>query len=47
LNAQKRDVKPSSEDNVIVHEFQNEDTQEDNSVITISEDTRERRNLSN
>jgi hypothetical protein len=40
LNAQERDVEPSSEDKVIVHELQNEDTQEDNNVITISEDTR-------
>jgi hypothetical protein len=35
----KRDVEPSSEDKVVVHELQNEDTQEDNSVIIISEDT--------
>jgi hypothetical protein len=47
LNAQERDVEPSSEDKVIVHELQNEDTQEDNNVITISEDTGGRRNLSN
>ena len=38
LNAQERDVEPSSEDKVIVHELQIEDTQEDNNVITISED---------
>jgi hypothetical protein len=40
LNAQERDVGPSSEDKVVVHELQIEDTQEDNSVIMISEDTR-------
>jgi hypothetical protein len=39
LNAQERDVEPSSEDKVVVHELQIEDTQEDNNVITISEDT--------
>jgi hypothetical protein len=33
-------VGPSSEDKVVVHELQIEDTQEDNSVIMISEDTR-------
>jgi hypothetical protein len=33
-NAQERDVEPSSEDKVVVHELQIEDTQEDNNVIT-------------
>jgi hypothetical protein len=47
LNAQERDVEPSSEDKVVVHELQNENTQEDNSVIMISEDAEGRRNLSN
>jgi hypothetical protein len=47
LNAQERDVETSSEDKVVVHELQNEDTQEDNSVIMISEDTGGKRNLSN
>jgi hypothetical protein len=39
-NVQERDVEPSSEDKVIVHELQIKDTQEDNNVITIPEDTR-------
>jgi hypothetical protein len=39
-------VEPSSEDNVVVHKLQNEDTQEDNSVIIISEDTRGAREIS-
>jgi hypothetical protein len=47
LNAQEKDVEPSSEDKVVVHELQNEDTQEDISVIMISEDAGGRRNLSN
>jgi hypothetical protein len=33
-------VEPSSEDRVLVHELQIEDTQEDNNVIIVSEDTR-------
>jgi hypothetical protein len=36
----EREVEPSSEDKVIVHELQIEDTQENNNVITISDDTR-------
>jgi hypothetical protein len=32
-------VEPSSEDKVVVHELQIEDTQEDNNVIIVSEDT--------
>jgi hypothetical protein len=39
-NAQGRDVEPLSGDKVIVHELQIEDTQENNNVITISDDTR-------
>jgi hypothetical protein len=39
-NAQERDVEPSSEDKVVVHELQIEYTQEDNNVIIVSEDTR-------
>ena len=39
LNAKERDVEPSSEDKVVVHELQIEDTQEDNNIITISKDT--------
>jgi hypothetical protein len=38
-NAQERDVEPSSEDKVVVHELQIEDTQEDSNVIIVSEDT--------
>jgi hypothetical protein len=38
-NAQERDVEPSSEDKVVVHKLQIEDTQEDSNVITIPEDT--------
>jgi hypothetical protein len=38
-NAQEREVEPSSEDKVVVHELQIEDTQENNNVITISYDT--------
>jgi hypothetical protein len=34
-NAQEREVEPSSEDKVIVHELQIEDTQENNNVIII------------
>jgi hypothetical protein len=33
-------VEPSSGDKVVVHELQIEDTQEDNNIITILEDTR-------
>jgi hypothetical protein len=32
-------VEPSSEDKVVVHELQIEDTQEDNNVIIVSEGT--------
>jgi hypothetical protein len=32
-------MEPSSEDKVVIHELQIEDTQEDNNVITISEGT--------
>jgi hypothetical protein len=39
LNTQERDVESSSKDKVVVHELQIEYTQEDNNVITISEDT--------
>ena len=39
-NAQERDAVPLSEDKVVVHELQIEDNQEDNNVITISENTR-------
>jgi hypothetical protein len=39
-NAQERDVEPSSEDKVVVHELQIEDTQEDSNVIIVSKDTR-------
>jgi len=39
LNGHKRDVEPSSEDNIIVHELKIEDILEDNKVITILEDT--------
>jgi hypothetical protein len=39
LNAQKRDVEPSSEDKVVVHELQIKNISEDNNVITNSEDT--------
>ena len=35
-DAQERDLEPSSEDKVVVHELQIEDNQEDNNVITIS-----------
>jgi hypothetical protein len=37
-NTQERDVEPSSDDKVIVHELQIKDTQEDNNVIIVSED---------
>lgn len=40
-NAQERYVEPSSEDNVIVHEFQIEGILEDNDVVVIPEDVRE------
>ena len=36
----KRDVEPSSEDKVVVHEIQIEDILEDNKVTTVPEDTR-------
>ena len=39
LNGHKRDVEPSSEDKIIVHELKIEDILEDNKVITILEDT--------
>jgi hypothetical protein len=39
-NVQERDVEPSSEDKVVVHELQVEDTQEDSNVIIVSEGTR-------
>jgi hypothetical protein len=42
LNAQERDVEPSSEDKVVVHELPIEDISEDNNVITVLEDTRGR-----
>jgi hypothetical protein len=38
-NAQESDVEPSSEDKVVVHELQIEDTQENSNVIIVSEDT--------
>ena len=38
LNAQERDVEPSSEDKVVVHELKIEDIPEDNKVITVLED---------
>jgi hypothetical protein len=38
-NAQEREVEPSSEDKVVVHELQIEDTQENNNIIIISVDT--------
>jgi hypothetical protein len=38
-NAQEREVEHSSEDKVVVHQLQIEDTQENNNVITISDDT--------
>ena len=34
LNAQERDVEPSSEDKVVVHELEIEGTQEDNNVLS-------------
>ena len=39
LNAQERDVKPSSEGKVVVDELQIEDILEDNKVITVPEGT--------
>jgi hypothetical protein len=39
LDAQERDVEPSDKDKVVIYEFQIEDSQEDNYVIIISEDT--------
>jgi hypothetical protein len=39
-NAQERDVEPSSGDKVVVQDLQVKDTQGDNNVIIISEDTR-------
>jgi hypothetical protein len=38
-NAQEREVEPSSEDKVVVHELQIEDTQKNSNVITISDNT--------
>ena len=38
-SAQERDVEPSSEDKVVVHEMQIEDISEDNKVTTVLEDT--------
>jgi hypothetical protein len=38
-NTQEREVDPSNEDKVVVHELQIEDTQENSNVITISDDT--------
>jgi hypothetical protein len=38
-NAQERDVESSSGDRVVVQELQIEDTQDNNNVITILEDT--------
>ena len=40
LNAQERDVEPSSEGKVVVDELQIEDILEDSKVITVPEDTR-------
>ena len=42
MNAQERDVEPSSEDKVVVHDLQIEDISEDNKVIIVLEDTRGR-----
>ena len=39
LNAQERDVEPSSEDKVVVHELKIEDIPKDNKLIIVSEDT--------
>ena len=39
LNAQERDVKPPSEDKVVVHELQIKNNPEDNEVIIVLEDT--------
>ena len=39
LNAHERDVDPSSEDKIVVHELKIEDILEDSKVITIPEDT--------
>jgi hypothetical protein len=38
-NAQERDMEPSSEDKVVVHELQIKDTQEDSNVIIVLEGT--------
>ena len=38
-NAQERDVEPSSEDKVVVHEIQIEDISEDNKVTIVPGDT--------
>ena len=40
LNAQERDVEPSSEDKVVVYELQIKDILEGNEVIIVLEDTR-------
>jgi hypothetical protein len=45
-NAQERYVEPSSEDNVIVHEFQIEGILEDNDVVAVPEDVREQMKIS-
>ena len=39
LKVQEKDVEPSSEDKIVVHELLIEDISEDNKVIPISEDT--------
>ena len=39
LNAQERDVEPSSEDKVVVHELKIEDIPKDNKLIIVLEDT--------
>ena len=40
LNAQERDMEPSNEDKVVVHELKIEDIPKDNKVIIVLEDTR-------
>jgi hypothetical protein len=42
LNAQERDVEPSGEDKVVVHELQIKDIPKDSKVIIILEDTGDR-----
>ena len=46
LNAKNRDLKPSGEDKIIVHELQTGDILEDNKFVTILEDTGGGQNLS-